>query len=54
MDALEGADALFIATEWTEFRSPDFASMRAAMRQRVVFDGRNLYDPSIMRGHGFE
>ena len=54
MDALEGADALFIATEWTEFRSPDFGSMRAAMRQPVVFDGRNLYDPSIMRSHGFE
>ena len=54
MDALEGADALFIATEWTEFRSPDFGNMRAAMRQPVVFDGRNLYDPSIMRSHGFE
>ncbi len=54
MDALEGVDALFIATEWTEFRSPDFASMRAAMRQPVVFDGRNLYDPSVMLKHGFE
>ena len=54
MQALEGADALFIATEWTEFRSPDFDNMRAAMRQPVVFDGRNLYDPATMRNHGFE
>ena len=54
MQALEGADALFIATEWTEFRSPDFDSMRAAMRHPVVFDGRNLYDPATMRSHGFE
>jgi UDPglucose 6-dehydrogenase len=53
-DALEGADALLIVTEWTEFRSPDFAGMRAVMRSPVVFDGRNLYEPSLMRSHGFE
>ncbi len=52
IDALEGADALLIVTEWTEFRSPDFASMRAAMRSPVVLDGRNLYEPSLMRSHG--
>jgi UDPglucose 6-dehydrogenase len=54
MDALADADALLIVTEWTEFRSPDFPSMLAAMRQPVVFDGRNLYEPSLMRSHGFE
>ena len=54
MDALEGVDALLIVTEWTEFRSPDFASMRAAMREPVIFDGRNLYEPALMRSHGFE
>jgi UDPglucose 6-dehydrogenase len=53
-EALEGVDALAIVTEWTEFRSPDFAGMRAVMRQPVVFDGRNLYDPALMRSHGFE
>jgi UDPglucose 6-dehydrogenase len=54
LEALEGVDALAIVTEWTEFRSPDFGRMRATMRQPVVFDGRNLYDPDLMRGHGFE
>jgi UDPglucose 6-dehydrogenase len=54
IDALEGADALLIVTEWTEFRSPDFARMRAVMRSPVVLDGRNLYEPSLMRSHGFD
>lgn len=54
IDALAGADALLIVTEWTEFRSPDFDRMRQTMRQPVIFDGRNLYDPAVMRGHGFE
>jgi UDPglucose 6-dehydrogenase len=54
LDALADADALLIVTEWTEFRSPDFASMRAAMREPVIFDGRNLYEPTLMRSHGFE
>jgi len=54
MAALEGADALVIATEWKEFRSPDFDAIRAALRAPIVFDGRNLYDPALVRAQGFE
>jgi UDPglucose 6-dehydrogenase len=46
MAALEGADALAIVTEWPEFRSPDFAAIRRALSEPVIFDGRNLYDPA--------
>jgi UDPglucose 6-dehydrogenase len=53
IDALEGADALAINTEWGEFRNPDFAEMQRRMRSPVVFDGRNLYDPQQMRAFGF-
>ena len=52
--ALEGADALLAAAEWKEFRNPDFDAMRAALRQPVVFDGRNIYDPAVMALHGLE
>jgi len=52
--ALEGADALVIVTEWKEFRSPDFDLMRATLKQRCVFDGRNLYEHEVMRRHGIE
>jgi UDPglucose 6-dehydrogenase len=52
-DALDGADALAIVTEWNEFRNPDFAYMQRKMRQPVIFDGRNLYDPRRMRELGF-
>lgn len=52
-DALTGADALVIVTEWNEFREPDFAKMRRLMRSPVVFDGRNLYDSEQMRALGF-
>lgn len=52
--ALEGADALFIHTEWHPYRHPDFARMRTLLRQPVIFDGRNLYSPAAMRAHGFE
>jgi UDPglucose 6-dehydrogenase len=52
-DALAGADALAIVTEWREFRSPDFDVIRAALREPVIFDGRNLYEPSHMRAAGF-
>ena len=52
-EALEGADALAILTEWNEFREPDFARMRELMRAPVVFDGRNLFDPAEMRALGF-
>lgn len=54
MDALDGADALVIVTEWKVFRSPDFADMRRRLRQPVIFDGRNLYEPNVVRQAGFE
>ncbi|MBM3328855.1 MAG: UDP-glucose/GDP-mannose dehydrogenase family protein [Calditrichaeota bacterium] len=52
--ALKGADALIIATEWNEFRNPDFARIQSLMRQPIIFDGRNLYDPERMTSLGFE
>jgi UDPglucose 6-dehydrogenase len=52
-EALRGADALGIVTEWHEFREPDFARMRKLMRQPVIFDGRNIYDPKQIAAHGF-
>ena len=52
-DALKGADCLAIVTEWSEFRKPDFARMRALMRSPVVFDGRNLFTPEQMKQNGF-
>jgi len=51
--ALEGADGLAIVTEWQEFRNPDFEVMRRLLRQPVIFDGRNLYDPQALTGLGF-
>ena len=53
-EALEGADALAIVTEWNEFRNPDFGYMQRKMKQPVIFDGRNLYDPRRMRELGFD
>ena len=50
--ALEGADALAICTEWQEFRSPDLAKFKSVLKQPVVFDGRNLYDPGLMASQG--
>ena len=52
-DALAGADALALVTEWSEFREPDFGRMKKAMRSPVVFDGRNIYNPAQMKAHGF-
>ncbi|HSP80671.1 MAG TPA: UDP-glucose/GDP-mannose dehydrogenase family protein [Myxococcaceae bacterium] len=52
-EALEGADALFVVTEWNEFRHPDFERMRALMKAPIIFDGRNIYDPAHMREQGF-
>jgi UDPglucose 6-dehydrogenase len=52
-DALEGADALAINTEWGEFRNPDFIEMKRRMRSPVIFDGRNLYDGDAIQAHGF-
>jgi UDPglucose 6-dehydrogenase len=50
--ALEGADALAICTEWQEFRSPDLVKLKASLKEPVVFDGRNLYDPALMASQG--
>ena len=54
MDAVKGADALVIITEWKAFRSPDFDELRAMLKEPVIFDGRNLYDPAVVRSHGIE
>ena len=51
--ALEGADGLAVVTDWSEFRNPDFEVMRRLLQERVIFDGRNLYDPKTLRGYGF-
>jgi UDPglucose 6-dehydrogenase len=53
-DALSGADALVIVTEWKQYRVPDFDRIRELLRQAVIFDGRNLYSPTRMRELGFE
>jgi UDPglucose 6-dehydrogenase len=52
-DALQGADALIVATEWNEFREPDFGRIKALMRRAVIFDGRNIYNPGHLRELGF-
>ena len=52
-EALKNADALIIVTEWTEFRSPDFALIKASLTFPMIFDGRNLYDPKAVRALGF-
>jgi UDPglucose 6-dehydrogenase len=51
--AVEGADFLAILTEWTEFRTPDFAKVKASLKEPVIFDGRNLYDLDAMKNEGF-
>jgi UDPglucose 6-dehydrogenase len=52
-EAVEGADALVVVTEWNEFREPDFRRMKSLMRRPAVFDGRNIYDPKQLRELGF-
>lgn len=52
-DALAGADALIVVTDWNEYRHPDFARIKESLRRPVVIDGRNLYDPAKMRALGF-
>jgi UDPglucose 6-dehydrogenase len=54
LDACEDADALVIITEWKEFRSPDFEALRLRLRQPIVFDGRNLYDPELIMAEGID
>jgi len=51
--ALEGADFLAILTEWTEFRTPDFAKVKSLLKEAVIFDGRNLYDLDVVKDAGF-
>jgi UDPglucose 6-dehydrogenase len=52
--ALDGADALAIVTEWKEFRSPDFLELKRRLKRPIIFDGRNLYDPGIVKAAGLE
>ena len=54
MDALEGADALCIMTEWKDYHSPDFAEMYQLLKSPVIFDGRNLYEPERMKRRGYK
>ncbi|MFS2138353.1 UDP-glucose dehydrogenase family protein [Duganella sp. Dugasp56] len=54
MDTLTGAEALVIVTEWKAFRSPDFDRIKAALKQAIIFDGRNLFEPEVMAEAGFE
>jgi UDPglucose 6-dehydrogenase len=53
-EAAEDADAIFIATEWPEFRAPDFDRLSAILKEKVIFDGRNLYDLQQMRELGYK
>ena len=52
--ACEGADALIVVTEWKAFRSPDFEAIRGQLREPVIFDGRNVFEPALVRRSGFE
>jgi UDPglucose 6-dehydrogenase len=54
MDAVKGADAVVVVTEWQEFRSPDFGELKRTLRQPLLFDGRNLFDPKEVRAAGLE
>ncbi len=54
MAALEGADALVIVTEWKEFRSPDFNTIKAKLKSPVIIDGRNIFSPELPRAAGLE
>ena len=51
--AVFGADALVICTEWNHFKAPNFATIKQALKQPLIVDGRNLFDPGRMRDHGF-
>ena len=53
-EALQGADALLVATEWKEFRNPDFELIRSSLKQPLILDGRNLYDPALMQAMGID
>jgi UDPglucose 6-dehydrogenase len=51
---LVGADALVVVTEWKEFRNPDFEAMKSVLRDPLIFDGRNLYEPKLLQTLGIE
>jgi UDPglucose 6-dehydrogenase len=53
-EALSGADALVVMTDWNEYRHPDLARIKRELKQPIVIDGRNLYDPAQMRGLGLQ
>jgi UDPglucose 6-dehydrogenase len=53
-EALQGADALVLVTEWKEFRNPDFEAIKATLKQPLIFDGRNLYEPALMETLGID
>ena len=53
-EAAEGADAIFIATEWPEFRTPDFEKLSGSVKSKVIFDGRNVYELSVMKEQGYK
>ena len=53
-EAVDGADALVLITEWKEFRSPDFERISALLNQSVIFDGRNQYDKTMLKKYGYE
>jgi len=52
-DALQGADALAVVTDWNQFRNPDFKRIKTELKGPVIFDGRNLYSPTLMAAQGF-
>jgi UDPglucose 6-dehydrogenase len=52
-EACEGADGLVLVTEWNEFRNPDFERVRSLLSRPVVFDGRNIYNPGLLKDLGF-
>jgi UDPglucose 6-dehydrogenase len=53
-EAAENADAIFIATEWPEFRTPDFEKLNSVLKEKVIFDGRNVYELDVMKEQGFK
>ncbi len=53
LQAVEGADALIVLTDWKEYKSPDFERLRTSLKRPLIFDGRNLFDPAL-RTRGFE
>ena len=53
-DAVVDADALLVMTEWKQFRQPDLSRLATELREKVIFDGRNLYDPAVVAKHGMD